>query len=422
MKYWLNYDNDCHFSIQNLPYGVFKTSDNSKPRCGVAIGYYVLDLYLVNEYNLFEKKYDWCEAFTHENLNNFMSLGINIWKLARSEIIKLLTSDDSKLLNNKEIKNILKPINDVIMCLPASIGDYTDFYSSIEHATNVGTMFRGVENALQPNWKHLPVGYHGRASSVVISGTDIIRPMGQLQIDKNDPKKGSMFSECKLLDFELEIGCFVGKGTKMGERININNADDHIFGYVLMNDWSARDIQKWEYVPLGPFTAKNFATTISPWIVTAEALKAFESETSSVVQDNPVPLEYLIDSNYCSYDINLFVSIQSNDMKDPVTICKSNFKNMYWNPRQQLVHHSVTGCPMKPGDLLGSGTISGKTPDSYGSMLELSWKGTKNIVLNNNETRKFLKNYDTIIMTGYCQGKNYKVGFGNCIGKILPSI
>jgi fumarylacetoacetase len=304
------------------------------------------------------------------------------------------------------------------MHLPALIGDYTDFYSSREHATNVGTMFRGAANALMPNWLHLPVGYHGRSSSVVISGTQIHRPQGQLCPDETKPP---VFGPCNLLDFELETAFFVGPGNDLGKPININEANNHIFGMVLMNDWSARDIQKWEYVPLGPFTAKNYGTTISPWVVTMEALAPFLCEGPK--QTEPETLPYLRDSEPGSYDIQLQVSIKPEKLNESFSVTKSNFKHMYWSMKQQLTHHTISGCNMRPGDLLGSGTISGPTPDSYGSMLELCWKGSKTVPLGESgETRKFIQDGDTVIMTGFCQGQGYRIGFGECSGQILPAV
>jgi fumarylacetoacetase len=282
-------------------------------------------------------------------------------------------------------------------------------------------MFRGAENALQPNWLHLPVGYHGRSSSVVVSGTPVRRPRGQLQMDATDPKKGSTFGACKLMDFELEMAMFVGPGNALGEPLKIDEADDHIFGLVVMNDWSARDIQKWEYVPLGPFTAKNFATSISPWVVTLAALEPFRCETSAGKQDNPVPLPYLVDPNYGSYDISLDVSINGTDTTKDHVVSRSNFKNLYWNVKQQLVHHTVSGCDMHPGDLLGSGTISGATEANFGSMLELCWKGTREVDLGDEAKRKFLKDGDNVTMRGFCQGDGYRVGFGSVSGEVLPA-
>jgi maleylacetoacetate isomerase len=282
-------------------------------------------------------------------------------------------------------------------------------------------MFRGKDNALQPNWLHLPVGYHGRASTVICSGQSVVRPCGQLQADPQDPKQGSTHGPCKLMDFELEVAFFVG-GPPNDRPLSIEEAKERIFGFVLMNDWSARDIQKWEYVPLGPFTSKNFATTISPWIVPTQALEPF-SCTTSAVRQTPTPLNYLQDPNYTSYDIKLSVAIQSESMSQPHVVCRTNFANLYWNAAQQLAHHSVTGCVMKAGDLLGSGTISGQTEDSFGSMLELSWKGSRTVDLgSSDETRKFLEDGDTVIMNGFCSKEGYgRVGFGDCLGKVLPA-
>jgi maleylacetoacetate isomerase len=284
-------------------------------------------------------------------------------------------------------------------------------------------MFRGKDNALQPNWLHLPVGYHGRASTVVISGTPIRRPYGQLQKDRADPKQGSVFGPCRLFDFELEVAFIVGgPPNPMGQPLTMGQAKERIFGFLLLNDWSARDIQTWEYVPLGPFTAKNLGTTLSPWIVTSEALQSFVGPTSAgSEQVEPIPLEYLQDPNYSSFDIKLQVQIQGEGMAVPHTVCTSNFLNLYWNAAQQLVHHSVTGCVMNPGDLLGSGTISGQTQGSFGSMLELSWKGTNDVPVGD-EVRKFLKDGDTVIMKGWCTKTGLgRVGFGECSGKVLPA-
>jgi len=318
------------------------------------------------------------------------------------------------------------------MHLPARIGDYTDFYASREHATNVGIMFRGRDNALQPNWLHLPVGYHGRASSVVVSGTPFARPRGQLQVNRDNPAEGSTYGPCKLLDYELEMGIFLGgELPPMGRPVTVEEAEEHIFGYVLLNDWSARDIQAWEYVPLGPFTAKSFATTISPWIVTPEALAPFRCATSAGVQDTPQPLPYLRDPDYSSYDLKLEVDMvtpsKGGEGRVVTTIAKSNFSHMYWTSRQMLAHHSVAGCPMSPGDLLGSGTISGTVDDSggssvnYGSLLEQTWRGKNEITLSDGAKRKFIQDGDAVVMRGYCQGDGFRVGFGECAGEVLPA-
>uniref|UniRef100_A0ABD2VT31 Fumarylacetoacetase n=1 Tax=Trichogramma kaykai TaxID=54128 RepID=A0ABD2VT31_9HYME len=440
MKSFIEYSNECEFPIENLPYGVFSNDANRKKRIGVAIGDQVLDLSAIS--NLFEGSLlsDKQHVFQQENLNDFMALGRPSWLEARQTLQKLLSVENDALQNPDVRRKVFVPQEDVTMHLPAKIGDYTDFYSSIHHATNVGIMFRGKENALLPNWKHLPVGYHGRSSSVVVSGTPIRRPKGQtLPVEGADP----VFGPSRLMDFELEVAFFVGGSpTKLGETVLASEAGSHIFGFVLMNDWSARDIQKWEYVPLGPFGAKNLGTSISPWIVTMEALEPFK--VPNMPQD-PKPFPYLQHSNLCNFDIKLEV-----DIKTPTgvatTVTRSNYKYMYWTPQQQLAHHTVTGCNINPGDLMASGTISGESADSFGSMLELCWKGTKPIALKDGSSRKFLQDHDEVIirgkrinflfkkmffkrkkliikmlLLGYCQGNGYKVGFGSCKGKLLPA-
>jgi fumarylacetoacetase len=304
---------------------------------------------------------------------------------------------------------------DVTMVLPVAIGDYTDFYSSREHATNVGTMFRGPENALMPNWLHLPIAYHGRASSVVISGTDLHRPHGQTKGANDQAPK---FGPSKELDFELEVGFFVGPPNPLGEPIPVGETMNHVFGLVLVNDWSARDVQRWEYQPLGPFLAKNFGTSISPWIVTLEALEPWRCVGP---KQDPAPLPYLATSGPQAFDIELNVLLQTERMAQPAVVCRSNFRHLYWNMAQQLAHHTSNGCNVRPGDLMASGTISGSTPDSYGSLLELAWKGTRPVQLPNGETRSFLEDGDRVTMTGWCQGDGYRVGFGEVTGKILPA-
>jgi fumarylacetoacetase len=344
-------------------------------------------------------------------------LGRPVWQETRAAISRLLQIDVPTLRDNHTLRDrAFVPMNQVEMLLPVEIGDYTDFYSSKEHATNVGSMFRDPDNALLPNWRWLPVGYHGRASSVVVSGTEIHRPKGQSRAD--DVEK-PQFGPSRLLDFELEMGYFVGPGNELGRPISIKNAPEHIFGMVLVNDWSARDIQKWEYVPLGPFLAKNFATSLSPWVITMEALEPFRIAGP---QQDPMPLPYLESKGDWSYDIQLEVLLQSERMDKPQRICRSNFKYMYWNICQQLAHHTITGCNVRPGDLMASGTISGPTPDSYGSMLELAWRGTKPIKLTNGEERRFLMDGDTVTMTGWCEGDSYKVGFGAVKGEISPTL
>ena len=417
LKSFIETDEDSHFPIQNLPYGIFKTKENQNPRSGVAIGEYVLDLSALESIEIFDNIFKGnCNVFSTGNLNLFMSLGRKVWKEVRETLQNLLSSENSFLRDNEDLrKKCLIEMKNAEMCMPAKIGDYTDFYSSKEHATNVGIMFRGKENALMPNWLHLPVAYHGRASSVILSGQNIVRPKGQT---KADDAELPSFGPTKLLDFELEMGFFIGPGNKLGESITVENADDHIFGMVLVNDWSARDIQKWDYVPLGPFLAKNFATSISPWIVTLEALEPFKSKK---VKQEPEPLPYLQSKGDRSYDINLEVSLKTEKLEESCVISKSNFKYLYWDICQQLAHHTVTGCNMQSGDLLASGTISGPTKDSFGSMLELTWRGAEPIILPNNEERKFLADGDELKITGWCQCDGFRVGFGEVKAIILPA-
>ncbi|XP_018618668.1 fumarylacetoacetase [Scleropages formosus] len=413
---FIKVDEKCDFSLHNLPYGVFSTADNPRRRIGVAIGDQILDLSEIKSLFTGPALAPHQHVFEEPTLNAFMGLGIQAWREARSALQYLLSATEGALRDNDALRSrAFVHQSSAKMHLPADIGDYTDFYSSRDHATNVGIMFRGKDNALMPNWLRLPVGYHGRASSVVVSGTSFRRPMGQM---RPDPTQPPVFGQCKQLDFELEMAFFVGPGNKLGEPIPIEKAHEHIFGMVLMNDWSARDIQAWEYVPLGPFLGKNFGTTISPWVVPMEALLPFT--VPNEVQD-PEPLPYLRHSDTYTFDINLFVSLKGEAMKEPVTICKSNFKYMYWTVKQQLAHHTVNGCNVRPGDLLASGTISGPDPESFGSMLELSWRGSKVINLGAGETRTFLKDGDEVSLTGYCQGNGYRVGFGSCAGVVLPA-
>ncbi|GBG29773.1 Fumarylacetoacetase [Hondaea fermentalgiana] len=423
MESFVEVDAASHFPVQNLPYGVFSSKNaDAKARVGTRIGDFVVDLAALHEAGLFEDAFD-SSCFTHDCLNAFMGMGRSVWTQARKRLQQLLSKDEPKLRDDADLRaRVLIPVSDVEMQLPAKIGDYTDFYASRQHATNVGTMFRGKENALPAAWMHMPIGYHGRASTVVKSGTAVRRPCGQVQKDPADPKQGSVYGACKLLDFELEMGVFVGPGNKLGSPIKIEDAEDHIFGFVLLNDWSARDIQKFEYVPLGPFGAKNFASSISPWVVTTDALKPFTAKTSAGEQNDPEPLPYLREPGYSTYDIRLEVAIQAEDIgPEPFRVCESNYRHMYWTHRQQLAHHTVTGCEMRPGDLLGSGTISGDEEGSFGSMLEICWKGTKPIQIKDGVERKFIKDDDTVIMTGWCEGEGYRVGFGECTGKILPA-
>eukprot|EP00602_Paraphysomonas_sp_CaronLab_P009709 CAMPEP_0185024984 /NCGR_PEP_ID=MMETSP1103-20130426/8119_1 /TAXON_ID=36769 /ORGANISM="Paraphysomonas bandaiensis, Strain Caron Lab Isolate" /LENGTH=686 /DNA_ID=CAMNT_0027558089 /DNA_START=53 /DNA_END=2113 /DNA_ORIENTATION=- len=432
MKSWIAVHPESHFPIQNLPFGIFSTP-NASPRCGVAIGEFVIDMLILHQWGLLNGLGFDTSVFGQPTLNAFMATDRSCWRATRARLTDLLSENgDPRLRENEDLqKKCIVPMNIVQMHLPATIGDYTDFYSSREHATNVGIMFRGVDNALQPNWLHLPVGYHGRASSVVVSGTEVVRPSGQLQKSKENPKEGSTYGPCRLMDFELEMAFFVGgKPNPLGKALTIEEAEEHIFGVVMMNDWSARDIQAWEYVPLGPFTAKNFATSISPWVVSLDALEPFRCSSSAGPEQtdpNPTPLPYINDPNYATgaYDIKLEVAILPENQSTPSPVTRSNFRHLYWNMRQQLVHHSVTGCPMMPGDLLGSGTISGADESAFGSMLELSWRGSKEVPLVNSsgEVRKFLKDGDDVIMSGYAEASDgsFRVGFGAVTGRVLPA-
>jgi fumarylacetoacetase len=412
---------ESHFPIQNLPYGVFRRRSGDGHlfgHVGVAIGDWVLDLTILEELGLLAPpSLGGMRVFDTGTLNPFMALGPTGWSEVRGTVSRLLRAKEPTLRDNAPLRDrVLVPMADVDLLLPADIGDYTDFYSSREHATNVGTMLRGPDKALMPNWLHLPVAYHGRASSVVVSGTDVRRPRGQ---SKPDNVPAPLFGPSRSLDFELEMAAFVGPGNDLSRPIPVGSAADHLFGLVLLNDWSARDIQAWEYVPLGPFLAKNFATSISPWVMCLEALEPFR--TAGAAQE-PAPLPYLRTKGDQAYDIHLEVYLQSEKMDRPQRICTSNFRYLYWNLAQQVAHHTINGCNLRPGDLLASGTISGPTPHSYGSLLELAWRGTRPLSFANGEQRSFLQDGDRVTMTGWCQGNGYRVGFGEVTGKVLPAL
>ncbi len=402
---------DSDFPIQNLPYGVFRR-EKGQAHVGVAIGDRIFDCTLAEAKGLLAAEAPQ-RLFQNGGLNTFMGAGRDTWRAVRSQLQRLLATDSEIRGESELLGQLLVDRSSAEMLLPARIGDYTDFYSSKEHATNVGTMFRGKDNALQPNWLHLPVGYHGRASSIVVSGTPVKRPCGQLKPDDNSPVYGAS----RLLDYELETGFFVGPGNEMGAPIPIEEADSHIFGMVLVNDWSARDIQKWEYVPLGPFLGKSFATTISPWIVTLDALEPFRCPGPS---QDPEPLDYLRPKTDFAFDIDLEVSLSAPG-DDPLVVTRSNFKFLYWNMLQQLAHHAVNGCNLRPGDLLASGTISGSTEESFGSLLERTWRGTKPLTLPGGDTRRFIEDGDTVTLRGWAQGDGFRVGFGEASGTILPA-
>jgi len=414
---FVDVDATSHFPIQNLPYGVFRPDGSSEARIGVAIGDRVLDLAACADHGLLDVDVVTAERpFHRSSLNTFMSLGAGVWADVRTRIHTLLRDDTPELRDDPDLQaQVFAAMDDVEMLLPAEVGDYTDFYSSREHATNIGTMFRGPENALKPNWLHLPVGYHGRASSIIPSGQAVRRPCGQLKPDDDAPP---VYGPSRLLDFELEVGAFVGPGNDLGNPIDIDAADEHLFGLVLVNDWSARDIQKWEYVPLGPFLGKSFATTVSPWVVPMAALEPFRVDGPA---QDPEPLEYLQQTGPHNYDVQLEVGLQTDALDAPHMICQTNFHYMYWSVVQQLAHHTVNGCNVRPGDLLASGTISGPTEDSYGSMLELSWRGEKPIDLPSGETRSFLEDGDRVVMTGFADGDGYRVGFGTAEGVVQPA-
>ena len=412
MNSWIDIPKNSDFSIYNLPFGIFSTNKNSK-RVGVAIGNNIIDLFACNELDIFKDLKINNNVFENNFLNDFINLGKNTTNKVREIIQQQLTDESSKI---KMSSVVIIPMNEVEMHLPVKVGDYTDFYSSIEHATNIGSMFRDPSNPLLPNWRHLPVGYHGRASSIIVSGIDIFRPKGQvIPLDSDKP----VFTSSKRIDFELEMGYIIGKQSPLGSSITTDDADNYIFGKVLFNDWSARDIQKWEYVPLGPFLGKSFASSISPWVVTIEALDNFR--VAGPIQ-NPEVVDYLKYNGLKNYDINLSVSILPEKTNIETIVCKSNFKYMYWNMSQQIAHHTINGCNLNVGDMMASGTISGKSEDSYGSMLELSWGGKKNIELNDGSSRTFIEDYDSVIMRGYCEKDNIRVGFGEVKSKLLPSI
>lgn len=410
---WIDVPQDSDFSIYNLPYGVF--SELSLPiekRIGVRIGDYIVDLKVVSELGFFDDISFDKNVFDKTILNDFISLDKSIHGQVRKKLTELLVLGNTELQNHKE--KVLIDIKNVKMHLPVHIGDYTDFYSSEEHATNVGKMFRDANNALLPNWKHIPVGYHGRASSIVVSGTPIRRPYGQVKpADQEIP----IFKASQMLDFELEVAFIVGKSTELGERVNIKDAEDYIFGLVLFNDWSARDIQSWEYVPLGPFLGKNFGSSMSAWIVPMEALEFFRTESPT---QNPEVLPYLQFEGQKNYDIHLEVAIKPQNSTEK-TVCKSNFKYMYWNMCQQLAHHTVNGCNLNVGDVCASGTISGKEKDSFGSMLELTWRGANPIPMPDGTERKFINDSDTVIMRGFAEKEGIRVGFGEVSGLVLAA-
>ena len=410
MQSWIKVDKNSDFSIYNLPFGIFSESDQIK-RVGIAIGDHVIDLYAAYELGVFKDLNFDISVLESDYLNDFIALGKAVTVKVRADIQFELCNENSVL---KSHPSVFIKQSVVTMHLPVKVGDYTDFYSSIEHATNIGTMFRDPDNALLPNWKHLPVGYHGRASSIIVSGQNVHRPKGQVVLEAGSPPT---FQASTRVDFELEMGFIIGKPSNLGDSVSTANADAYIFGKVLFNDWSARDIQKWEYVPLGPFLAKSFASSMSAWVVTLEALEPFRVDGPL---QQPAVLPYLNSIGSRNYDINLEVAIQPKNCKE-TTVSHSNFKYMYWNMNQQLAHHTVNGCNLNVGDLMASGTISGKDSNSYGSMLELSWAGSKPVELNEGGTRKFIQDNDTVIMRGYCEKGPIRIGFGSVSSTLLKA-
>ena len=416
LKSFIEVAPDSHFPIQNLPFGIFKPAQDGA-RVGVAMGEFVLDLSVLEELGHFRMpEFQDRRVFSEGALNGFLALGRPAWSKAREVIQHLLAADTTILRDDEALRGrVFHAQKDVTMQLPARIGDYTDFYSSYHHAHNVGTMLRGPENALMPNWKWLPVAYHGRASSIVASGADVRRPHGQI---KPPDAPAPIFGPSRSFDYELETAFLIGPGNALGEPVPIDRATDHIFGLVLINDWSARDVQAWEYQPLGPFLAKNFCTSISPWVVTLEALESFRKP---LPPQDPEPLPYLRAASDFTYDIQLEACLQTASMEAPHVITRTNFQNLYWSIAQQLAHHTVNGCNLQPGDLLASGTISGPTDESRGCMLELTWRGANPLALPNGETRKWLEDGDSLTITGWAQGDGYRIGFGEVSGRVVPA-
>ena len=404
LKSWVDVSSDSDFSIQNIPFGIFIRED-AQPRVASAIGDFIIDLAQLHSEGLFEGLDVPVDIFHQPVINDFMALGKEKTRAVRNRISDLLEEGNTEITNSYLKDTALIPMSEVEMMLPVDVPNYTDFYSSEQHAFNVGTMFRGPENALMPNWRHIPVGYHGRASSVVVSGTPFHRPKGQTKADDADAPS---FGPCRLLDFELEMAYITGKENPLGQAVSTEEAEEYIFGFVILNDWSARDIQKWEYVPLGPFLAKNFASHVSPWVVTMDALEPY---TVAGPKQDPKVLPYLKYEGNSHFDVNLQVAIKPADQEETV-VCNSNMKYLYWNVKQQLAHHTVNGCNMQVGDMYGSGTISGPDESEFGSMLELAWRGTKPIEMKGGGESKFILDGDTIIMRAHAVKNGVRVGFG----------
>ncbi len=414
LRSWIETPAGSDFPIQNIPFAIFRAPGRT-PRPCTRIGDTVIDLKEIADAGLLASTGINKEVFSQAALNPLLNFGKTGVRRLRARLCDLLREDVPELRDNTELRqSALVPLAQATMLLPVEIGDYTDFYSSREHATNVGTMFRGAENALMPNWLHLPVGYHGRSSSIVPSGVAIRRPMGQMRPKPDEPP---IFGPSRQLDIELETGFITYRGKPMGERINVDEAEDYIFGMVLFNDWSARDIQSWEYVPLGPFLGKNFGSSMSPWVVTLDALEPFRTEGPA---QDPMPLPYLQPRGSHSFDIQLEAALMPKGGRE-TTVCRTNFNHLYWSMAQQLAHHTVNGCNVRAGDLMASGTISGPSPDSFGSLLELTWRGTKPLKLADGSERKFLEDGDTVVIRGHCERAGLRIGFGEVRGEVLPA-
>jgi len=411
LRSWIDVSPDSDFPIQNLPFGVFKLGTDV-PHIGVAIGEFVMDLTVMYNAGLLAVPGIDNACMNSGSLNALLRKGKKVWRSLREELSYILREDNDFLRNQSFLSLLLHLQSGVEMILPVNIGDYTDFYSSKEHATNVGIMFRDPANALLPNWMHMPIAYHGRASSIVSSGVPIHRPMGQTRPDE---LAAPVYGPTGQLDFELEIAFICGQGKPLGQPISTTEAEDYIFGFCLFNDWSARDIQKWEYMPLGPFLGKNFASSMSPWIVTMDALEPFR--TASPPAEIPL-LPYLHYEGKKSFDINLQIAIASDSFKEHA-VSRTNYKYMYWNAAQQIAHHTINGCNLRAGDLMASGTISGPTPDSFGSMLELAWKGTKPLEMPDGTHRVFIRDDDEVILRGYARKDGVKIGFGELRNKVV---
>ena len=412
LKSWIEVKPNSDFSIHNIPFGIYSDKDVKHHVC-TALGEYIVDLFELANAGLLAVEKTVLEKVV---LNDFIELGKAITKGVRVRVMDLLKEGNTELKDNPSVKaKAIKLQKDVRMLMPVRVGDYTDFYSSIDHATNIGTMIRDPKNALMPNWKHLPVAYHGRASSICVSGHSFYRPKGQ---QKPPDAEQPVYGPTKALDIELEMAFVIGKSTQMGESVSTSSADDYIFGMLLFNDWSARDIQTWEYVPLGPFLAKNFASTVSPWIVTLEALEPFRAKG---YEQEPKLLPYLEYYGERNLDIKLDVFLKP-EAGEENKICSSNYKYMYWTMEQQLAHHTVNGCNINVGDMMASGTISGPDPSEYGSMMELTWRGTKPITLKDGSERKYVNDKDSIIIRGYCEKEGLRIGFGECTAQVLPAV